>query len=78
MPVARGLGLGFDLPLVAPALPRTAADQTFEAGMVLALTGYVWKEGAGAVYVQEPIVVTASGPESLSTTPIREGRSPIK
>ena len=77
MPIARGLGLGFDLPLVTPALPRTAGEQAFEAGMVFALTGYVWKEGAGAVYVQEPVVITASGPELLSTTPFREGRSQI-
>ena len=72
MPVARGLGLGFDLPLVTPALPQTAGEQWFEAGMVFALVGYVWKEGAGALYLQEPIVVTDSGPESLATTPIRE------
>jgi Xaa-Pro aminopeptidase len=77
LPIARGLGLGFDLPLVTPALPRTAGEQNFEAGMVLALTGYVWKEGTGAAYVQEPVVVTESGPESLSTTPFREARSPI-
>ena len=37
--------------------------------MVLALTGYVWKEGVGALYVQEPIVITATGPESLAATP---------
>ena len=49
MPVARGLGLGFDLPLVTHALPRTAAEQHLEAGMVLALTAYVWQEGVGAV-----------------------------
>jgi Xaa-Pro dipeptidase len=72
MPVARGLGLGFDLPLVTHALPLTAGEQHVEAGMVFALTGYVWKEGVGALYRQEPIVVTDSGPESLSTTPIRE------
>ena len=72
MPVARGLGLGFDLPLVTHALPLTAGEQHVEAGMVFALTGYVWKEGVGALYVQEPIVVTDAGPESLSTTPIRE------
>jgi Xaa-Pro dipeptidase len=72
MPVARGLGLGFDLPLVTSALPLTAGEQHVEAGMVFALTGYVWKEGVGALYVQEPIVATESGPESLSTTPIRE------
>ena len=71
MPVARGLGLGFDLPLVTHALPRTAAEQHVEAGMVFALTGYVWKEGVGALYVQEPIVVADTGPESLATTPIR-------
>jgi Xaa-Pro aminopeptidase len=72
MPVARGLGLGFDLPLVTHALPLTAGEQHVEAGMVFALTGYVWKEGVGALYEQEPIVITDAGPESLSTTPIRE------
>jgi Xaa-Pro aminopeptidase len=75
MPVARGLGLGFDLPLVTHALPRTAAEQRFEEGMVLALTAYVWKEGVGAMYGQEPLVVTATGPELLSTNPFREARS---
>jgi Xaa-Pro dipeptidase len=72
MPVARGLGLGFDLPLVTHALPLTSGEQHVEAGMVLALAGYVWKEGVGALYVQEPIVATESGPESLATTPFRE------
>ncbi len=71
MPVARGLGLGFDLPLVTRSLPLTSGEQHVEAGMVLALTGYVWKEGVGALYVQEPIVVTDAGPESLAKTPIR-------
>jgi Xaa-Pro dipeptidase len=75
MPIARGLGLGFDLPLVTHALPRTAGEQQVEAGMVLALTAYVWKEGHGAVYGQEPVVVSATGPELLSTNPFREARS---
>ena len=77
MPVARGLGLGFDLPLVTHALPRTAAEQHIEAGMVLALTAYVWKEGIGAVYGEEPVVVTATGPELLSTNPFRDARSSL-
>jgi Xaa-Pro dipeptidase len=72
VPVARGLGLGFDLPLVTHALPLTAGEQHVEAGMVFALTGYVWKEGVGALYLQEPIVVTDSGPESLSTLSTRQ------
>jgi Xaa-Pro dipeptidase len=75
VPVARGLGLGFDLPLVTHALPHEAADQRAEEGMVLALTAFVWKEGVGAVYGQEPVVVTATGPELLSTHPFRDPRS---
>jgi Xaa-Pro aminopeptidase len=71
MPVGRGLGLGFDLPLVTPALPRTAAEDRLEAGMVLALTGYVWQERVGAIYGEEPIVITPTGPELLSTDPFR-------
>jgi Xaa-Pro aminopeptidase len=75
MPVARGLGLGFDLPLVTQALPHTAAEQQVEVGMVLALTAYVWQEGTGAVYGQEPVVITATGPEPLSKNPFRDARS---
>ena len=69
MPVAHGLGLGFDLPLVTHALPRAAAEQHAEAGMVLALTAFLWKEGRGALYGQQPVVLTASGPELLSVHP---------
>jgi Xaa-Pro dipeptidase len=75
MPVARGLGLGFDLPLATHALPVEAAQQPLETGMVLALTAYVWQDGVGAVYGQEPVVITTDGPEALSTTPLRTGRS---
>jgi Xaa-Pro aminopeptidase len=69
MPVARGLGLGYDQPMVTADLPRTAAAEAFEEGMVLALTAYVWREGVGAAYGQEPIVITADGPELLAATP---------
>jgi Xaa-Pro aminopeptidase len=75
MPVARGLGLGFDLPLVTHALPGLAAEQHVEAGMVFALTGYVWREGVGALFGQEPILITQSGPQPLSTVPFRDRRS---
>jgi Xaa-Pro aminopeptidase len=78
MPVVRGLGLGNDLPLITPALPRTAADQRIEAGMVVALTAYVWQEGVGAIYGQEPIAITDSGPALLSANPFRESRSSIR
>jgi Xaa-Pro aminopeptidase len=67
MPVARGLGLGYDLPLVTHALPRTAAEHPLAAGMTFALAAYVWEEGAGGVLRLEPVVVTADGAQSLST-----------
>jgi Xaa-Pro aminopeptidase len=60
---------------VTHVLPGEAAAQHGEAGMVLALTAYVWKEGVGAVYGQEPVVLTESGPELLSTTAFRDARS---
>jgi Xaa-Pro aminopeptidase len=66
MPVAHGLGLGYDLPLVTHALRRTASDQQLEVGMVLALTAFVSERGIGAVYLQEPVHITSSGPKVMS------------
>ena len=42
-------GHGFDPPVVSPRLPATAAEEQLEPGMVLAVTGYVWEPGVGAV-----------------------------
>jgi Xaa-Pro dipeptidase len=69
MPVARGLGLGFDPPVVSQHLRATAAQERLEAGMVLAVTGYVWQEGVGAVFGREAVLITAGGPEILTSSP---------
>jgi len=69
MPVARGLGMGFDPPVVSRHLPATAADERLEPGMVLAVTGYVWEEGVGAVFGREAVLITADGPEVLTASP---------
>jgi Xaa-Pro dipeptidase len=69
MPVARGLGLGFDPPVVSKHLPATAADERLEPGMVLAVTGYVWEEGVGAVFGREAVLITADGSEVLTASP---------
>ncbi|ASW89109.1 M24 family metallopeptidase [Mycobacterium marseillense] len=69
MPVARGLGMGFDPPVVSKHLPATAADERLEPGMVLAVTGYVWEEGVGAVFGREAVLITADGPEVLTASP---------
>ncbi|MEU6146159.1 M24 family metallopeptidase [Streptomyces sp. NPDC047081] len=69
MPVARGLGLGFDPPVVASGLPETAAEERLEPGMALAVTGYVWQEGVGAVLGREAVLIPADGPELLTSSP---------
>jgi Xaa-Pro aminopeptidase len=69
MPVARGLGMGFDPPVVSTHLPATAAGDRLEPGMVLAVTGYVWEEGIGAVFGREAVLITADGPEVLTGSP---------
>jgi len=65
-PVARGLGLGFDLPIVTADLAETADADIFEPGLVFALTTYVWEEGVGAAMATDPVHLTERGPELLS------------
>ncbi|EUA92907.1 peptidase, M24 family domain protein [Mycobacterium ulcerans str. Harvey] len=62
MPVARGLGMGFDPTVISAQLPATAANDRLEPGMVLAVTGYVWEAGVGAVFGREAVLVNADGP----------------
>jgi Xaa-Pro aminopeptidase len=69
MPIARGLGLGFDPPVVSQHLPATAAEERLAPGMVLAVTGYVWQEGVGAVFGREAVLITPNGPEILTSSP---------
>jgi Xaa-Pro aminopeptidase len=69
MPVARGLGMGFDPPVVSQHLPRSAAAERLEPGMVLAVTGYVWEPGVGAVFGREAVLITEDGPEVLTSSP---------
>ncbi|OBK24454.1 Xaa-Pro aminopeptidase [Mycobacterium asiaticum] len=73
MPVARGLGMGFDPPVVSARLPETARAERLNPGMVLAVTGYVWEPGVGAVFGREAVLITADGPEVLTTSPAWRG-----
>ncbi|WP_197375075.1 M24 family metallopeptidase [Mycolicibacterium baixiangningiae] len=69
MPVAHGLGLGFDPPVVSPTLRATAEADILEEGMVLAVTAYVWEQGVGAVFTRDAVLITADGAEILSAAP---------
>jgi Xaa-Pro dipeptidase len=69
MAVAHGLGLGFDPPVISRQLPATAEREHLDPGMVLALTGYVWQDGVGAVLHRDTVFITDSGPEVLTASP---------
>jgi Xaa-Pro aminopeptidase len=69
IPVAHGLGLGFDPPVVTPALRATAEADILEEGMVMAVTAYVWEEGVGAVFTRDAVLITADGADVMSAAP---------
>ncbi|MGV9675892.1 M24 family metallopeptidase [Nocardia sp. NPDC003482] len=69
VPVARGLGMGFDSPVVSPILRGTATAERLEPGMVLAVTGYVWQSGVGAVFGRDAVLITDTGAEVLTGAP---------
>ncbi|OBI47359.1 Xaa-Pro peptidase family protein [Mycobacterium sp. E787] len=66
MPVAHGLGLGFDPPVVSETLSAAAEDDQLEAGMVLAISGYVWQEGIGTVFRRDTVHITDDGADVLT------------
>jgi Xaa-Pro aminopeptidase len=75
MPVAHGLGLGFDPPVVSPHLRATAAEETLEPGMVLAITGYVWQQGVGAIFGRDAVLITSGASEVLTSSPWLQSRA---
>jgi Xaa-Pro aminopeptidase len=68
-PVAHGLGLGFDTPVVSADLPATCAEERLEPGMVLAVTAYVWQSGVGAVFSRDAVLIGDDGAEVLTSSP---------
>jgi Xaa-Pro aminopeptidase len=77
MPVAHGLGLGFDTPVVSPDLPATSAQERLDPGTVLAVTGYVWAAGVGAVYQRDAVLITDNGPEVLTSDTSARQHAPV-
>jgi len=67
-PIVRGLGLGFDEPLVVRDLPETAVAERLDIGAVVVVTGYV-ADDAGAVIGHEAVLITPTGPEVLTSSP---------
>jgi Xaa-Pro aminopeptidase len=69
MPIGRGLGLGFDDPVIARHLPETAAIERLDPGVVLVVTACVFDDVVGSVISREAVRITADGPEVLSSSP---------
>jgi Xaa-Pro dipeptidase len=69
VPVAHGLGVGFDSPVVSPQLAATAAVERLEPGMVLAVTGYVFEPAVGAVFRRDAVLITDAGADVLTSSP---------
>jgi Xaa-Pro aminopeptidase len=80
VPVARGLGLGFDDPLIVRDLPQTASRETLDPGVVLVVSGCVFDDTLGSVVTHEAIHITPDGPEVLTSSPFwnreRSGAQP--
>jgi Xaa-Pro dipeptidase len=77
LPVAHGLGLGFDPPVISPDLPETSAAERLDPGTVLAVTAYAWEPGVGAVFSRDAVLITESGPEVLTKSPSVNGTAAV-
>ncbi|HEY7136646.1 MAG TPA: M24 family metallopeptidase [Acidimicrobiia bacterium] len=67
VPLAHGVGLGVEAPLVGGALgPELPAEEPLVPGMVLALTAYAWEPGVGGYLGREMVAITDAEPERLT------------
>jgi Xaa-Pro aminopeptidase len=56
--------------VITPDLARTSAAERLDPGVVLAITAYVWEAGVGAVFRRDAVLVTDTGAEVLTVSPI--------
>jgi len=63
-PIAHGLGLGMEPPLIGTGLPADSSVLT--PGTVLAVGAYAWESGVGGVRVVDSVLISDSGPERLT------------
>jgi Xaa-Pro dipeptidase len=64
IPVAYGIGLGVEAPIVDARAVHL--DAPLRAGMVLVVQGYVWEPGVGGYFGADTVLVTDAGAESLT------------
>jgi Xaa-Pro aminopeptidase len=54
--------------VVSQTLSASSEDDRLEAGMVLAVTAYVWERGIGAVFRRDTVHITDDGATVLTTS----------
>lgn len=64
-PIVRGVGLGYEPPIVGTALGADARS-ILDPGMTLAVCAYVWERGVGGYLGHEVVLVTDDLPEVLT------------
>jgi len=79
-PVAHGLGLGFDDPVIVRDLLQTASTESLDPGVVLVVTASVSDDTVGSIVTHEAILITPDGPDVLTSSPFwnrqRSGAQP--
>jgi Xaa-Pro aminopeptidase len=66
-PIANGIGMGWEPPLIGTALGTEADSRAIlEPGMVLTVQGYVWQQGVGGYLGKETVAITADGCEVIT------------
>lgn len=66
-PIANGIGMGWEPPLIGTALGAEADSRVvLEPGMVLSVQGYVWQSGIGGYLGKETVAITADGCEVIT------------
>lgn len=68
-PIAYGIGLGMEAPLIGIGLGDGADAEPLQAGMALALQPYTWERGAGGALSKEVVLITEEGHRLLSALP---------
>lgn len=64
VPIAYGIGLGVEMPIVDDR--PVHSDGPLRAGMVLVVQGYVWEAGVGGYFGADTVLLTDVGPERLT------------
>jgi Xaa-Pro aminopeptidase len=64
-----GVGLFFETPRIGSDL--SSPDDVFADGMVLGVEAFLSKDGVGSCLLEDNLIVTTTGTELLTTTPLR-------